>query len=100
MEGVYIALLFLGLGALVRKFPNLLAGYGSLSQREKEKAVKNGAPVYISWMFILMGVLTILGHLAGVLLDMPNLGQGVGLLVTMFGAVLIIILGNRLIHKD
>ena len=76
MEGVYIALLFLGLGALVRKFPNLIAGYGSLSQREKEKAVKNGALVYISWMFILMGVLTILGHLAGVFLICLIWGKG------------------------
>lgn len=99
MEGLYIALLFLVLGALVRKFPNLIAGYGSLSQKEKENAIYNGLSVYYSWIFFTMSGLTLIAYVVGILIDRPNLGSGVGLIVTLLGAVVLIIVGNMMVQR-
>lgn len=99
MEAISIGLLFVLIGILLRFFPNLLAGYGSLPQREKENAKKNGVPAFASTVFISMGILVIGGYVLSIWLDSPSLTRSVSLVVTLTGVIVIIVVGNILINR-
>lgn len=94
-----MGIFFIGIGILVRFFPNLLAGYSSLSQREKENAQVNRLPAVTSLIFGAMGVLFIAGHFASIVLDQPALKSTVGMIVILLGVISIVIVGNVLVNR-
>lgn len=95
MESIYAGLLFIAIGILVKLFPNLLAGYNQLSQKERENAQVNGLPTFASIVFILMGMLSVLGYYIGIWMDRPDISRSSGLLMTLAGLVVLIVFGNR-----
>jgi uncharacterized membrane protein HdeD (DUF308 family) len=99
MEYLIMGILFIGIGILVRFFPNLLAGYSSLSQREKENAQINHLPTITSLIFGAMGILFIAGHFASIVLDQPELKSTVGMIVILLGVISIVIVGNVLVNR-
>ncbi|MEP0710553.1 DUF3784 domain-containing protein [Algoriphagus sp.] len=95
METIFIGLLYIGLGILAKFYPNLIAGYSSLPQREKGNAERNGLPTFVMTVLIVMGVLAISGYYISILLANPPLSTGIFVGVTLLGAVVIIVFGNR-----
>jgi hypothetical protein len=95
MESIYAGLIFIATGILVRLFPNLLAGYNQLSQKERENAIANGLPAFASIVFLLMGLLSIGGYFLCIWLGKPVMGKGLGLFVTLIGVVVLIVFGTR-----
>ena len=99
MAAFVIGTLFLAIGLLVRKFPNILAGYSRLSQTDKENAEKNGLPFYASILFSVMEIVTFLGFPLSIWLDQPNLIPGIISLVCIVGLITAIVGGNFIINN-
>ena len=99
METIFIGLFFVALGILTKFYPNLLAGYNYLSQREKDNATTNGLPTFAMSVFIVMGILVIAGYFISIWLANPPLRIGIFVTVTLLGAVVIIVFGNRFTSK-
>ncbi len=98
MESIYVGLLYLTIAVAVKFFPNLLAGYHSLSNREKENAIDNGLPTFASILFGAMGVMSIAGYFAAIWLNYPSLSR-LFILVTIVGMTVMVVFGNFLINK-
>ncbi|PRY87607.1 DUF3784 domain-containing protein [Mongoliibacter ruber] len=94
MKNIYIALIFMGIGILVKLFPNLIAGYSTLSQREKENVKENGFPTFMMFGFFIMGAVIIAGYFIAIWLDKPALNDSLGIFVTLIGAVVFVVAGQ------
>ncbi|MDF2157555.1 DUF3784 domain-containing protein [Algoriphagus sp. CAU 1675] len=89
---------FVAIGILIKMFPGLLAGYNSLSQKEKENAINNGLPNFAFITFISMGLIVVIGHFVSIWLEKPLGGSIVGF-VSIAGVITMIVAGNLLINK-
>ncbi|TVP46242.1 MAG: DUF3784 domain-containing protein [Mongoliibacter sp.] len=94
MQSIYTGLIFIAIAILIRFFPNLLAGYNNLSQRERENAIANGLPKFASIVFVIMGLIVIAGYFLAIWLGKPSLSNGISILTTLIGVVFIIVFGN------
>ena len=99
MASIYIGLLFLSIAVAVKFYPGLLAGYNSMSNRDKENAQSNGLPTFASIVFGVMGVISIGGYLASIWLDRPSLSN-ISILMTIVGMIVIVVFGNLLINRQ
>lgn len=99
MGALIAGFLYLIIGFVVRVYPNVLAGYNSLPQRDQENSAKNGLPLFASLLFILMGVLCIISYPASIWLEMPNLTSVVQMLVTLVGIMILVIVGNLIANR-
>lgn len=99
MEYLILGILFLLIGIIVKFFPNILAGYSNLSQRERENAETNRLPTITSIIVIIIGLLVITGHFTSIWLEQPELKSTIGIVVILGGAVGIVVLGNLLTSK-
>ena len=84
---------FIAIGILINLFPNLIAGYSSLSQKERENVKTNGLPRFIQIGFSSMGVVIIAGHFIAQLMEEPSLSKNINVFVILAGAVKLIIFG-------
>jgi hypothetical protein len=75
MGAIVIGAIFLAIGLTVRVYPNILAGYGNLSQKERETAETNGLPFFGFLLFTAMGVITLLSYGVSLWLNDPNLSS-------------------------
>lgn len=99
MEALIFGTLYLTIGILVRRFPNLLAGYNSIPQSDRENAKKNGLKFYASLLFILMGILAITAYPLSIWLDNPQLIVGIPVMVTIVGMIIAIVGANLLVNN-
>jgi vacuolar-type H+-ATPase subunit I/STV1 len=99
MGSIYIGLIFIAIGILIKVFPNLLAGYNQLSNREKENAISNGLPTFAFILLGVMGLIIIAGYFVGIWIDKPSIGQSIIVFVSLAGAVVMIVFGNILANK-
>lgn len=98
MESIYVGLLFIAIAVAVKFYPGLLAGYNSLSNREKENAAANGLPTFASIVFGVMGVLSIAGFFASIWLNMPSISN-IFIVVTIVGVIVLVVFGNLLVNN-
>lgn len=70
MAAIYTGLFLIGLGFLVKDFPNLLAGYNTMSQKQKEKVDIEGLSTFMRNGLIVIGMTVIIGYIA-----LTSLGQ-------------------------
>lgn len=70
MAAIYTGLFLIGLGFLVKAFPNLLAGYNTMSQKQKEKVDIEGLSTFMRNGLIVIGLVVIIGYYA-----LTSLGQ-------------------------
>ncbi|MCH7409481.1 DUF3784 domain-containing protein [Belliella sp. DSM 111904] len=59
---IITALTLIALGFLVKVFPNLIAGYNTMSQRQKENVDIEGLSTFMRNALVLLGVVVIVGH--------------------------------------
>lgn len=100
MVSIYIGLLFIAIAVAVKFYPGLLAGYNSLSNREKENAQANGLPMFASILFGAMGVISIAGYFVGIWLNKPSISGAILGIGTFAGVIILIVFGNILINKS
>lgn len=94
MQNLYVGLIFITVGILVKLFPNLIAGYSTLSQREKENVKMNGFSTFMMVGFFIMGTVIFAGHFIAIWLGKPSLNSNLGLFVTLIGAVVFVVAGQ------
>lgn len=99
MEAIILGTLFLIIGLIVRVFPNILAGYSSLSQSERENAEKNNLPFFAFLLFGLMGVVTIIGYPVSIWLENPKLSLRILIIVSFVGMIIAVVGGNILTNN-
>ena len=99
MVAIVIGTLFLILGLAIRVYPNILAGYGSLSQSERDNAEKNGLRFYGFLLFMLVGAVAILGYPISIWLERPSLATAIAMVATMVGMVVAVVGGNFLVNN-
>jgi O-antigen/teichoic acid export membrane protein len=84
---------------LIKVFPNLLAGFNQLSQKEKENALRNGLPTFAFIVFSAMGLITIAGYFVSIYLGEPSMSQSIYMIVWFACLVVLIFFGNILANK-
>ena len=99
MGALIIGTLFLVIGLLVRVYPNVLAGYSSLSQSERDNAEKNGLQFYAFLLFSLMGIVSLIGYPLSIWLERPTLSTGIPAKVSVVGMIIAVVGGNILINN-
>ena len=57
---LFVSILLIFFGVIVKKYPHLIAGYGQLSNIEKEKIDINGLSNFLRFILIGLGVLTLI----------------------------------------
>jgi hypothetical protein len=95
MSTLILGVGFIAIGILINLFPNLIAGYSTLSQKERENVKTNGLPRFMLISFSRMGVVIIAGHFIAQLMEEPSLSKNLNLFVILAGAVILIIFGQR-----
>ncbi|HLW33331.1 MAG TPA: DUF3784 domain-containing protein [Aequorivita sp.] len=100
MKYIIIGLILIGIGTVSRFFPNIISGYSTLSQHERENSVKNGFPTFFSIMISLMGIVSILGYLMSIWLEDPSIAKNTVMISILVGALIILVIGNFLISKN
>jgi len=99
MESMYIGLVYIALGILIKFFPGLLAGYSTLTNSEKDKFKINGVPIFAMIVFCIMGVILLIGHFfIAPSLDQPQFSSNLNISVTLIGMVILIIGGNIIVN--
>lgn len=96
MGAIISGVIFLVIGLTVRVYPNILAGYNNLSQKEQENAEKNRLPFFGFILFTAMGIIAILAYAFSIWLANPTLSSKITLIVTLVGAVIAVVGGNYL----
>jgi hypothetical protein len=64
MAALYIGLFLIGIGFLVKAFPNLIAGYNTMSQKQKDNVDIEGLSTFMRNGFVVMGLVVIFGSYA------------------------------------
>ena len=95
MPTIILGVGFIAIGVLINLFPNLIAGYSSLSQKERENVKTNGLPRFMLIGFSSMGVVIIAGHFIAQLMEESSLSKNINIFVILAGAVILIIFGQR-----
>lgn len=99
MGSIISGVIFLTVGLIIRVYPNILAGYNSLSQKERENAEMNRLPFYGFLLFTVMGVIYLLSYVLSIWLENPKLSSGITLIVTLTGLIFAVVGGNLLISN-
>jgi membrane associated rhomboid family serine protease len=92
-------IIFIALGVLVRFFPNLLAGFNQLSNKERDKAKQNGLPKFASYILIGMGLINLLGYFYSIWLDQPSLTGTITTFTAIVGMVILVVFGNLIANR-
>lgn len=95
MSTIFLGISFIAISILINLFPNLIAGYNTLSQKERENVKTNGLSRFMLIGFTIMGVVIIAGHFISQLMEAPSLSKNLNLFVILSGAVIFIIFGQR-----
>lgn len=96
MGAIISGVIFLAVGLTVRVYPNILAGYNNLSQKEQENAVNNRLPFFGFILFTAMGIISILAYAFSIWLENPKISSNTTVIVTLAGAVIAVVGGNYL----
>lgn len=99
MHYLIVGFLLISIGLLVRKFPHLIAGYGNMSQTERENAKANHVPTIAFLIFGGMGLVTMLGYVASLWLARPEIAGTVMMFALMGGTVILVISSNYLTNN-
>ena len=88
--GLFMAVI----GLLVKKFPDLIAGYNTMSPERKKQVDIDGLSSWMRNCFLFMALLMILGYYLFTLLGWPGLANNLLLTVTL-GVIPIMIIGAQ-----
>jgi uncharacterized membrane protein len=69
---LFIGSLIIIIGLLIKRFPNMLAGYNTMTKEEKRKIDINGITTIIRTCLILVGLIIIIGSLMSILFNIKK----------------------------
>ena len=92
-------LFIIGIGFLVKAFPNTIAGYSTMSKAEKRNVDIKEASTYIRNGFIIIGSTIIVGYYILTWIGLRGLANSIGIISTLVGTTIIIILAQKFDHN-
>ncbi|MEO0340296.1 MAG: DUF3784 domain-containing protein [Bacteroidota bacterium] len=95
-----IGLFIIAIGFLVKKYPNLIAGYNTLSAERKKQVDIEGLSTWMKNSFITMGILTIIGYFALAQLGYEKLAAMVSVFTIGIGTFVVAFLAQRYDRTD
>lgn len=75
MSTLILGVGLIAIGVLINLFPNLIAGYNTLSQKERENVKTNGLSRFMLIGFSMMGLVIIAGDFIAQLMEEPSLSK-------------------------
>ena len=96
---ILTGLFMIFLGYLVKKFPNLIAGYNTMSKAQKEKVDIEGLSSFMRDSFITIGVVMIIAYLVFQSLGWDRIANSVILFTTLAGVTIMIIKAQKYDHN-
>ena len=60
---ILVSILLIACGFLVKKYPNLIAGYNTMSQEEKDKVNIKSLSAFLEQLLIGLGIFTIISYI-------------------------------------
>lgn len=92
---ILVAIILIACGFLAKKYPNLIAGYNTLSQVEKDKININELSTFLKQLLIGLGIITIINYSVLSFLNFSEV-----LILNINTTVLIIVLVIGLIYAS
>jgi hypothetical protein len=92
-------LFIIGIGFLVKAFPNTIAGYSTMSKAEKKNVDIKGASTFIRNGLIIIGLTIIVGYYILTRIGWYRIANSIGIISTLTGATIIIIMAQKFDHN-
>lgn len=91
---------FIVLGFLVKYFPNLIAGYNTMSPEKKKNVDVKGLATFMRNGMIVMGISILAGYYLFLWLGMENIADVIILLVTVPGVIIMLFRAQKFDHNN
>jgi hypothetical protein len=92
-------LLFIGLGFIIKSFPNLIAGYNTMTAEKKKNVDIEGLSSLMRNGFISMGLVLITGYYLFKWIEFTIIANLMILIVTLTGVTVLIIKAQKFDHN-
>jgi hypothetical protein len=87
---ILVGLLLIACGFLVKKYPNLIAGYNTMSQAEKDKINIKALALFLKQLLVGLGLFTIINYF---LLHLLNIEELLVLKINTIAIIVGVIIG-------
>jgi len=94
-----LGLLMIGIGFIVKAFPNSIAGYNTMSKEQKKNVDIEKASTFIRNGFIIIGLIIIIGHYLLKWTGLIAIANKIGLISTIIGILIIAIMAQKFDHN-
>lgn len=94
-----IGLFIILLGFLVKIFPNLIAGYNTMSKDKKKNVDIKGLSTFMRNSLIIMGLLIITGNFVIIKMRVENFAEYITLIVILIGVTITLIKAQKFDHN-
>lgn len=98
ITNLIIGLFMIGIGFLVKSFPNLIAGYNTMPQYEKENVDIDGLSTFMRTGFIIIGLTMIIGYYLFKSIGFIAIANLVAPIVILIGVTIMVIYAQRFYH--
>lgn len=96
---VFVGLFMIGIGFLVKSFPNLIAGYNTMPKEKKQNVNIEGLSAMMRDGFIAIGVLIIIGYFFFKWMGLIMIANSMILIVILIGTTIILIKAQKFDHN-
>jgi uncharacterized membrane protein len=95
-----LAVMFMLLGYMVYKFPNLIAGYNTMSDEDKSKVDIKGLKKWTRNVLVIIGVLLLLSNYLCHYFDSPNYMDYLFYVIIIVGILTLIVGGQKYQNRN
>jgi hypothetical protein len=96
---LFFGLLIIGIGFLVKLFPNTIAGYNTMSKEQKKNVDIEKASTFLRNGFFIIGLSIIIGYFLLNWMDLSSIANSIGPILLIIGLPIIIIMIQKYDHN-
>ena len=96
---IIVGLFVIGIGFLVKSFPDLIAGYNTMSKEQKKNVDIDGLSTFMRNGLIAIGISIIIGYYLFKWIGITLIANSMLLLVTLVGVTILVIKAQRFDHN-
>jgi hypothetical protein len=92
-------LLMIGIGFIVKAYPNTIAGYNTMSKEQKKNVDIEEASTFIRNGFIIIGLIIIIGYYLFRWIGLIAIANNIGVISIITGTLIIVIGAQKFDHN-
>lgn len=96
---IITGIFMIGVGFLIKSFPNLIAGYNTMSEDKKKHVDIEGLSTFMRNSFIIIGLSIITGYYVFKWLGCSAIANSMILIATIIGMIIMLIYAQRFDHN-